>query len=138
MSDSGPYSSKEAWVATLQSAFNGPQEDVEPTMLKLYTKETKITIDGKSYDWDAFMANVAWVRDVSSKVDINSHCFLRDGNLFAEKHTLTATMKSDGPPVTVEGYIFGELGDDGKALWVDEQPRTLDQAGASADVPKTA
>ena len=137
MSDSNPYSSKEAWLATLHSAFNGPQEQVESTFLKLYTKETVIKMDGKTYDWDAFMAHVAWIRDVASNIEIKSHCFLRDGNMLADKHTLTATMKNDAPDVVVEAYLFGELDDDGKAVWVDEQARTLGQPGAAAEKPGT-
>jgi len=125
MSDASPYTSKEAWTATILQAFNGPDEDVESTFLKLYTRETAINIDGKTYDFAAFLAHAMHIRSITASVELNSHCFLRDGNMFAEKHTLMATMKQDGPPVVVEAYLFGEIGEDGRAVWVDEQPRTI-------------
>jgi hypothetical protein len=124
MSGSNPYASKEAWTAAILRALTGPEEEVESTFLTLYTKETDIKIDGKTYDFPGFLANAAHVRSISSDIELKSHCFLRDGNFFAEKHTLTATLKHDGSKIAVEGYIFGELNDDNKAVWVDEQPRT--------------
>jgi hypothetical protein len=123
MEHTAPYFSKEAWTATILHAFNGPDEDVESTFLKLYTKDTLIKIDGKSYNFEAFLAHAMHIRNITSGVELDSHCFLRDGNLFAEKHTLSATMKEDGVRVVVEAYLFGELDADGKAVWVDEQTR---------------
>jgi hypothetical protein len=125
MSEVNPYSSKEAWTATILEAFNGPAETVESTFLKLYTRDTVIKIDGKTYDFDSFLAHAMGIRSIATNVELTSHCFLRDGNLFAEKHTLTATMRQDGTSVTAEAYLFGELGADSKAVWVDEQVRTV-------------
>lgn len=125
MSNVSPYSSKEAWTATILQAFNGPHEDVEATFLKLYTKDTSFKIDGKTYDYAAFLEYAMQIRSMATDVELTSHCFLRDGNLFAEKHTLTATMKQDGTRVVVEAYLFAELDADERAIWVDEQPRTI-------------
>jgi len=121
-----PYCSQETWVSTLLHAFNGPSSDVESTFFQLYNRATAITVDGNPYNFDTFVAHVVQLRSIIA-VDfaLESHCFLRDGNLFAEKHTLAATMREGGGErVEVEGYIFGELGEDGRALWVDEQTRT--------------
>ncbi|KAK3349700.1 hypothetical protein B0T25DRAFT_548747 [Lasiosphaeria hispida] len=125
MSVATPYSSKEAWTATILQAFNGPDENVESTFLKLYTRDTAIKMDGKTYDFAAFLAHAMYIRSIAASVELKSHCFLRDANMFAEKHTFMATMKQDGTRVTVEAYLFGELDADSKAIWVDEQPRTI-------------
>ncbi|KAK5658112.1 hypothetical protein OQA88_2668 [Cercophora sp. LCS_1] len=126
MSDMNPYSSKEAWTATILQAFNGPDDEVEATFLKLYTKSTSFKIDGKTYDYPAFLEYAKQIRSIAANVELTSHCFLRDGNLFAEKHTLVATTKQDGTRVMVEAYLFAEIGADGRAVWVDEQPRTIE------------
>ncbi|KAK0750827.1 hypothetical protein B0T18DRAFT_401138 [Schizothecium vesticola] len=124
--NSNPYTSKEAWTRTLLQALNGPDSDVEPTFLKLYTRDTTITLDGKSYTLESFLTHVMQLRSIAVDFELNSHCFLRDGNLFAEKHTLAGTMREGGARVEVEGYIFGEIDESGKAGWVDEQTRTLE------------
>ncbi|KAK4448915.1 hypothetical protein QBC34DRAFT_100869 [Podospora aff. communis PSN243] len=120
-----PYSSQEAWTSTLLHAFNGPDSDVESTFLKLYTRDTAITIDGKLYTFESFLEHVMQLRSIAVDFVLDSHCFLRDGNKFAEKHTLTATLRGDGNKAQVEGYVFGELGENGKAVWVDEATRTV-------------
>ncbi|KAK3315639.1 hypothetical protein B0H66DRAFT_565687 [Apodospora peruviana] len=121
-----PYSSKEAWTATILEAFNGPDETVESTFLKLYTRDTIIKMDGKTYDFAAFLTQAMYFRSIAVSFDLKSQCFLRDGNMFAEKHTFIATMKQDGTRAAVEAYLFAELDADSKAIWVDEQPRTIE------------
>ena len=125
-SASSPYSSKEGFTATLLHAFNGPESEVKPTFLTLYNEDTVVKMNGATYSFDEFLAHVANVRGLLTNFEIESHAFLRDGNMVAEKHTLKATRKEDGKSVGAEGYIFGELNDEGRAVWVDEQARTFE------------
>ncbi|KAK1749402.1 hypothetical protein QBC47DRAFT_395852 [Echria macrotheca] len=125
MSTKNPYSSKKTWAAALLHAFNGPDDEIEEAFLALYNKHTVFNINGETYSFEKFLVHVASVRNILANFKIESHCFLRDGNMFAEKHTLTATRKEDGMQVGAEGYVFGELDGGSRAIWVDEQARTL-------------
>jgi hypothetical protein len=57
-------------------------------------------------------------------VRITPHYFLRDGALFASKHTSSATT-ADGTRQQAEVLCMGELNSEGKAFWLEEMVRLI-------------
>ena len=116
------YSNKEAWVTAVSAIFNGPESEMENNILALYTADVTVTANGSSMKMAELIAYIKNIRNIAPTVEITSHYFLRDGNLFADKHTVIGTGK-DGSKTQVENLVIGELNEEGKCFWIEEQSR---------------
>lgn len=124
MSTQNCYSSKETWVAAILKIFNGPESEIEESILALYTPDVALTVNGSSMKMADFKEMVKNIRGIAVSVDITSHYFLRDGNLFADKHTVIGTGH-DESKTQVEVLVIGELNDEGKCIWIEERSGTV-------------
>jgi hypothetical protein len=123
---SNHYSNKEAWVAAVSKIFNGPESEIEDSILALYTTDVTVTANGSSMRMAELIAYVKNIRNLAPSVEIMSHYFLRDGNLFADKHTVIGTGH-DGSKTQVENLVIGELNEQGKCFWIEEQSRFVER-----------
>ena len=121
---SNHYANKEAWVAAVSKLFNGPESEIEDSILALYTADVTVTANGSSMKMADFIAYVQNIRNIAASVEIKSHVFLRDGNLFADKHTVIGTGH-DGSKTQAENLVIGELNEEGKCFWIEEQSRLV-------------
>lgn len=122
MPTSNYYSDKETWVAAVSKIFNGPESEIEASALALYTTDVTITANGSTMNMAGFITYVKNIRNIAPSVEITSHYFLRDGNLFADKHTVIGTGP-DGSITQVENLVIGELNEEGRCFWIEEQSR---------------
>jgi hypothetical protein len=129
MASISPYASKEAWAATIERAFNNPESELEGTILSLYAKDVTITVNGNVMKWDTFLPDVKEIRARTASVRVTSHHFLRDGKMFAERHTVIGTG-IDGSERQVEAMCIGQLDDEGKAIWQEEITRLVGTVGS--------
>jgi len=119
---SNHYSNKEAWIAAVSKLFNGPESEIQDRILALYAPNVTATVNGSSMKMANLIAYVKNIRNIAVSVEITSHCFLRDGNFFADKHTVIGTGH-DGSKTQAENLIIGELNEEGKCFWIEEQSR---------------
>ena len=122
MSTGNPYSNKEAWVAAVSKIFNGPESEMEDNIHALYAADVTVTANGSSMKMTELIAYIKNIRNMAPTVEITSHCFLRDGNFFADKHTVVG-IGHDGSKTQVENLVVGELNEEGKCFWIEEQSR---------------
>ncbi|KAL7928551.1 beta-lactamase-like protein [Trichoderma chlorosporum] len=119
MATPGTFSSKDSFAAAIEAAFNVPDDSLEAAILNIYAKEAVITVNQKRMTWDDFLPYVKDIRARTTSVEIKSHYFLRDGNMFSERHTAYGHGK-DGTETGAEAILMGELNEDGKAIWLEE------------------
>ncbi|KAM0257762.1 hypothetical protein ACHAQJ_004213 [Trichoderma viride] len=119
MSTVSPFSSKEAFGAAIEKAFNSPDSELESRILDLYTKDSIITVNRNRMTWDEFLPYIKAIRNRTMSVDIKPHHFVRDGNMFAERHSAYGHGK-DGKETQAEAMLMGELNEEGKVIWLEE------------------
>ena len=122
---SGVYSDSATWAAAIVHAFNCPESEREEAFLQLYNKDVVVTADKNRMNWDEFLAYVKNITDVVTRVDLTVHHWVTDGKLFASLHTTHADMK-DGSKTSVYNMAMGEIGEDGKAKWIEERTQFLE------------
>ncbi|KAL6857318.1 Metallo-hydrolase/oxidoreductase [Trichoderma novae-zelandiae] len=109
MSRPSPFTNKDTFVAAIHAAFNCPDSDLEKSILHLYTKQSLIT----------FVPYIKAIRARTTSVDVECHHLIRDGSMFAERHTAIGTGK-DGTMTKAEALLMGEVNEEGKAIWLEE------------------
>ncbi|KAK1255612.1 hypothetical protein MKX07_007871 [Trichoderma sp. CBMAI-0711] len=119
MSKSSPFTNKDSFAAAISTAFNCPDSDVETSLLNLYTRDSIIIVNQNRMSWEKFVPYIEAIRARTMSVDVECHHFIRDGNMFAERHTARGTGK-DGTTTEVEAFTMGELNEEGKAIWLEE------------------
>lgn len=119
MSTPSPFTNKDTFAAAIHAAFNCPDSDLEGSLLNLYTKQSIITVNQDRMSWDDFVPYIEAIRARTTSVDIECHHLIRDGNMFAERHTARG-MGQDGTITKAEALLLGELNEDGKAIWLEE------------------
>jgi hypothetical protein len=122
MSTGNNYSNKEAWVTAVSKIFNGPESEIEDNILALYTPDVSVTANGSLMTMAELTAYINTIRSTAVSVEITSHYFLRDGNLFADKHTVIG-IGHDGSKTQVEVLVIGQLNEEGKCFWIEEASR---------------
>ncbi|KAL7948166.1 beta-lactamase-like protein [Trichoderma barbatum] len=126
-----PFSSTGSVAAALESAFSCPDASLEATLLSIYTQQTIITVNQKRMAWEEFLTYIKAIRSRTTSVEIKSHYFLRDGNMFSERHSAYGHGK-DGTKTHAEAMLMGELNEDGKAIWLEEIAVVASDAGSGA------
>ncbi|PTB70163.1 Metallo-hydrolase/oxidoreductase [Trichoderma citrinoviride] len=119
MSTPSAFTNKDTFAAAIHAAFNCPDSDLEARILDLYTRQSLITVNENRMSWKDFVPYVKAIRARRTSVEIQCHHFIRDGNMFAERHTASGTGK-DGTITKAEALLMGELNEEGKAIWVEE------------------
>ena len=118
-----PYISQATWAAAINHLFNGPESEVEATLSRLYSKDCVVRRKGDRLSWAAIYAQVMKIRQQINSIQITSQRWVRNGSLFAEKHTVVAAYKN-GKGGMSEVMMMCGLNDDGTAAWLDEMSRT--------------
>lgn len=131
MSTVSPFSGKDAFAAAVAAAYNSTDSELESKILNLYTKDSVITVNQNRMAWDEFLPYVKAIRARTTSVEVKSHHFVRDGNMFSERHTAFGTGK-DGTKTRAEAMLMGELNEDGKAIWLEEFAILSSDADSSA------
>lgn len=119
MSTAGPFTSKEAFAAAIETAFDYEGPEFQSKMLDMYTKDTIITVNQNRMTWNEFLPHIMAIRARLATVKITPHHLLRDGNMFAAWHTAQGFGK-DGTETRTQSMFVGELNADGKAIWLEE------------------
>jgi len=125
------YPNKEVWAAAILKVFNGPESEIEENVLKLYSRDVTVTANGTSMKFDGFLEYVKSIRAQATSVSVVPHYFLRDGNLFADKHTTIGTLH-DGSKTRFESLLIGELNEEGKCFWIEEISRLAQEDSGTA------
>jgi hypothetical protein len=131
MSTVSAFSSKEALGTAIQSAFNSPDSELESRILNIYTKDAIITVNQNRMTLDEFFPYIKSIRSRTKSVDVKPHHFVRDGNMFAGRHTAYGHGK-DGTETQADAMLMGELNEDGKAIWLEEIAILSSTAGTNA------
>lgn len=118
------YTSGENWASAIEQMYSGPESAVKNIVQSLWAKDCAITIMGNKMTRDALLGYIKSIRDGHSAIRIRSERWVRDGNLFAEKHHATG-YGNDGTVTEGEVWVMGELNSDGKAIMFEEIMRLI-------------
>jgi hypothetical protein len=110
---------KEGFASAIQAVFTCPEAELESKVLDIYNKDSVITVNEKRMTWDEFIPYFRGINNSMATVQIKSHQLLRDGNLFAEKHTAYGTGKY-GTKTQGEAICMYEVNEDKKVVWLEE------------------
>ena len=104
--------------------------DLDGAIDKHFAPYYRQRTDGVWSNCAEFAEHIAHLRAVVSHGTLEVHEELRDGSIYAERHTIDVT-KTDGSRVVTEVYVFGECAPDGRFLRIEET--TLMLSGSEAD-----
>ncbi|MFJ1792642.1 nuclear transport factor 2 family protein [Kitasatospora griseola] len=82
-------------------------------------------IDGRTVERDAFLVNMANLREAVVSGVIDMHQELFDGDNYADHHTAAISMK-DGSTLHMEVYLFAEFAEDGRFRRINETTLVLE------------
>ncbi|KAK2616316.1 hypothetical protein QQS21_000750 [Conoideocrella luteorostrata] len=119
MCDQSPYHTQETWSKTLNQLMNGPDSDVPQLLSRLYSQDCAINTNGKKLDGRTVVPYIMGLREMFASTEIRSLHWLRDRDMFAERHDVIAKLK-DGTVSRIEVLIMGELNSQGQAIWLEE------------------
>jgi len=91
------------------------------------------TTDGTVSDFTQFIEHIVHLRGVVSDGRVEVHEALRDGDLVADRHTVSLTL-TDGSEVTMEVLLIGELDACGRFVRVIETTRQLSGEARHGDL----
>ncbi|MET9964173.1 nuclear transport factor 2 family protein [Streptomyces sp. NPDC006326] len=103
---------------------------VQEAVDRHFTPEYRQRTDGRWDDRAGFVEHITHVRSVVSGGRVEVHDELYDGGKYADRHTVHLT-KTDGSTVSMEVYVFAEIGPDGRFSRIEET--TLLLQGSDAD-----
>ncbi|EFX03598.1 mitochondrial substrate carrier protein [Grosmannia clavigera kw1407] len=110
---------QESFQAGLLSLFSGNTEDTEADLSKLFHPTfTQQDNDGMR-DFPAFVEHIRHLRKILPSVFLVVTQFLRDGTQFADRH-ISSTTLPDGTVGGAETFMFGEVAEDGRLVWLSE------------------
>jgi len=120
-------------AAALTDLLFTPDLPVAQAADRHFTADYRQRIDGKWDDRAGFLAHITHLRDVVAVGVVEVHEELRNGSLYADRHTVTIT-KADGSTVRMEVYLFGEQAADGRFRRIEETTLLLDGDEADRDL----
>jgi hypothetical protein len=104
--------------------------DLNEAIDKHFAPDYRQRTDGVWSTRAEFAEHIAHLRKVVSTGSLQVHEELRDGPIYAERHTIAVT-RTDGSEVRTEVYVFGECAPDGRFRRIEET--TLMLSGSEAD-----
>ncbi len=107
-----------------------PSGDLRVVADKYFSPQYRQRTDGEWLSRSEFLEHAAHLRSLLVEASVVIHQALRDGNQISSRHTVRAT-KQDGGQVESDVYLFGELDDQDRFLYIDELTRMV--AGGEAD-----
>ncbi|KAL7917429.1 Metallo-hydrolase/oxidoreductase [Trichoderma austrokoningii] len=119
MSAAHNVSSKEAFASAIEAVFTCPESELESKILNIYTKDAVIIVNQKRMTWNDFFPYMRGFNNSLASIQIKPHHLLRDGNMFAEKHTAYAVSK-DGTKSQAEAICLFEVNEEKKVIWLEE------------------
>jgi hypothetical protein len=117
---------KETFQAALNSFFSGKPEETEADLTRICHPSFRLTAENEDLDFPGFVKHMHWLREnlEPNAVSLTITQFLVDGNQRADRHSSTSKMP-DGTVRGAETYLFAEVADDGRLLWVKEHVMRL-------------
>lgn len=118
---------KEYLAQRLNEVCFGSEEEfpLEEVVARYFSpKYTQLT-DGVRANCEEFMAHIRLLRKRCAGGRVVVCRLVQEGNSFADHHTVVVD-KVDGTSFTAEVYLFGEIDDSGRLLWVEEITRMVD------------
>ncbi|KIH88200.1 hypothetical protein SPBR_07958 [Sporothrix brasiliensis 5110] len=112
---------KDTFEAALNSFFSGKPEETEADLTRLVHPSFRLTAEFEDLDFPGFVKHITWLREnlPANAVSLTITQFLVDGKQRADRHSSTTKMP-DGNVRGAETYLFAEVADDGRLLWVKE------------------
>jgi hypothetical protein len=117
-------------AAALNDLLFASDLPVEKAIDRHFTPGYRQRTDGAWDDLAGFTAHMTHLRGLVAGGEVEVHEELRNGSLYADRHTVTVT-KTDGAIVRMEVYLFGEQAADGRFSRIEETTLLLD--GTEAD-----
>ncbi|CAK7223025.1 hypothetical protein SCUCBS95973_005034 [Sporothrix curviconia] len=117
---------KETFQVALNSLFNGKPDETETDLARLLHPAFRLSAENEDMDFAAFVKHMRWLREnlPAKAVSLTITQFLVDGNQRADRHSST-TVRPDGKVHGAETFLFAEVADDGRLLWVREHVMRL-------------
>lgn len=117
---------KETFQAALNSFFSGKPKKTEADLARICHPSFTLTAEHEAMNFPGFVKHMTWLREnlPANSVSLTITQFLVDGNQRADRHSSTTTMP-DGTVRGAETYLFAEVADDGRLLWVKEHVMRL-------------
>ncbi|CAK7267642.1 hypothetical protein SEPCBS57363_002690 [Sporothrix epigloea] len=121
---------KETFQAALNSFFTGKPEETETDLARLCHPTFRLSAEDEELDFSGFVKHMHWLREnlPANSVSLTITQFLVDGNQRADRHSSTTVMP-DGKVRGAETFLFAEIADDGRLLWVKEHVMRLGYQG---------
>ncbi|CAK7200774.1 hypothetical protein SEUCBS139899_003473 [Sporothrix eucalyptigena] len=112
---------KETFQVALNSLFNGKPDETETDLARICHPTFRLTAEKEDLDFPGFVKHIRWLREnlPVNSVSLTITQFLVDGNQRADRHSSTTVMP-DGQVRGAETFLFAEIADDGRLLWVRE------------------
>jgi hypothetical protein len=111
--------SKEAYEKHLNDSFAVGDEEFDNLFKAAFSPELEMIFGGQPRNFDDMYNSLKGLRTRIASSKVKVLYFLRDGNIFAERHSVESTGK-DGKITIVEAYCFGEADEQGRIRKVDE------------------
>ncbi|KAL1903361.1 hypothetical protein Sste5346_000647 [Sporothrix stenoceras] len=117
---------KETFEAAISGFFSGKPEETEAYLATICHPSFRLTADNEAMDFPGFVKHMTWLREnlPPNAISLTITQFLVDGNQRADRHSSTTKMP-DGTVRGAETYLFAEVADDGRLLWVKEHVMRL-------------
>lgn len=122
-------------VQVLREVCFGSDEEfpLEETIARYFAPEYTQLTDGVMSDYDLFTEHIRTLRRRVIGGTVVVERLVRDGSRFADRHALTMTTTA-GAQIRSELYMFGEVANDGRLLWVEELSRLVEGGAEHADI----
>ncbi|CAK7219266.1 hypothetical protein SBRCBS47491_003787 [Sporothrix bragantina] len=121
---------KETFQAALNSFFNGKPDETEADLARICHPTFRLSAENEDLDFTGFVKHMRWLREnlPANSVSLTITQFLVDGNQRADRHSSTTVMP-DGKVHGAETFLFAEVANDGRLLWVREHVMRLGVQG---------
>ncbi|WP_394839256.1 nuclear transport factor 2 family protein [Pendulispora rubella] len=111
--------------AALHDVLFRPDLDLQEAIDRHFSPEYRQRTDGQWTNRAEFVEHMAHLRSVVASGGLEVHEELTQGNLYADRHTVSV-VKTDGTTVRTEVYLFAEFAPDGRFLRVEETTLMLE------------
>lgn len=117
------FSSNAELVAHVQNQLNevffGDPDDAKEVIDRHISPDYVQIMNGSRLEYDDVVAHVRHIRATLASGTIEVHEAVQDGDVIADRHTMTATYVS-GKKFAGSVYAFAQLGSDGRIIRVNE------------------
>ncbi|MGN6125323.1 MAG: hypothetical protein ACTHON_02060 [Humibacter sp.] len=110
--------------AALHDLINDQELSVEDALDRHFRPEYRQSTNGDWIDRATFAEQMTQLRTFVDHAEIEVVAELTQGDIYAERHVLTATQR-DGGTASQEVFLFGEIAEDGRFASLEELVRPL-------------